>query len=612
MLSRLNHLAARPIIWIITIYQWTFSPDKSPLFAPWLRGRICAHEPHCSAYSIQVLKKYGLFPWIIYMVDRISSCTPSHHIKHDPSTLRVVFASSAPIGVPFLEKIASDSRYDLVWVVTNPDQPVWRGMKVRPNIIKETAQNLWSFDTGKDQKENRSWKKSNIILLHGKKRPTNNHLDKRIIRTQKKLQQQWYKITIPFIDKTREIWWKERKDIIDQHSIDENTILIGHSAGATALLRRLHENDQKIEKLILIAPWYIPADNTKQWMKDLYNFELKKDITKKIKDGIILFTSNDKERPKKSAEIIKDFYNPKNIHIEWRIHFSESDGPQNDTFSELLDEIAPFLNLPEPSWTFISTPQSLRLDSKKYANKAAQFQSWLQEKKPDLLVVIAYGKIIPQHILDIPTIAPINVHGSLLPTYRGASPIQSVLLNDEKETGITIMKMDTGLDTGPMLSRKSFPLTIHTTAGDIIKKFQDFGPKQLVDTMRDYAKWHIAEKMQDHTQATHTTKLEKSDGLIDPWSQSLHEINNIYRGCFLRPKAHFVLPEWRGEHTGKTITIDQMTLDNTLREAHKKKPLFLETNNQQPKLNPAATSLTLKPANSKAISREDFLNGYYH
>ncbi|USN56394.1 MAG: hypothetical protein H6766_05005 [Candidatus Peribacteria bacterium] len=92
--------------------------------------------------------------------------------------------------------------------------------------------------------------------------------------------------------------------------------------------------------------------------------------------------------------------------------------------------------------SFISTPNSLRLDSKKYADEAAQFQSWLEEKKPDLLVVIAYGKIIPQHILDIPAIAPINVHGSLLPKYRGASPIQSVLLNDEKETGITIMRMD--------------------------------------------------------------------------------------------------------------------------------------------------------------------------
>ncbi|USN56395.1 MAG: hypothetical protein H6766_05010 [Candidatus Peribacteria bacterium] len=160
-----------------------------------------------------------------------------------------------------------------------------------------------------------------------------------------------------------------------------------------------------------------------------------------------------------------------------------------------------------------------------------------------------------------------------------------------------------------MLSKKSFPLTIHTTALDIIDRFQDFGPKQLVDTMRDYAKGHISEQIQNDAEATHTSKLSKSDGLIDPWSQSLHEINNIYRGCFLRPKAHFILPDGRGEHTGKTITIDQMTLDNTLRDQHKNEPL-LATRNLQLATNSAITVLTLKPENSKAISREDFLNGY--
>ena len=84
--------------------------------------------------------------------------------------------------------------------------------------------------------------------------------------------------------------------------------------------------------------------------------------------------------------------------------------------------------------SFIQTPSSLRLNSKKYAKEAQDFEAWLQQKKPDLLVVIAYGKIIPQHILDIPTIAPINVHGSILPEYRGASPIQSVLLDGKTET----------------------------------------------------------------------------------------------------------------------------------------------------------------------------------
>jgi len=100
--------------------------------------------------------------------------------------------------------------------------------------------------------------------------------------------------------------------------------------------------------------------------------------------------------------------------------------------------------------TFIQTPSRLHPEK---SEEGRQFTQRLKEKNPDFLVVIAYGKIIPQAILDIPKIAPINVHGSLLPKYRGASPIQSCLLNDEKETGITIMKMDAEMDTGNMIDK---------------------------------------------------------------------------------------------------------------------------------------------------------------
>jgi methionyl-tRNA formyltransferase len=227
----------------------------------------------------------------------------------------------------------------------------------------------------------------------------------------------------------------------------------------------------------------------------------------------------------------------------------------------------------------------------------------LTAKKPDILVVIAYGKIIPQHILDIPAIAPINVHGSLLPAYRGASPIQSVLLHDEPETGITIMGMDAGLDTGPILATSSFTLTIHTTALDIIHTFQKIGPDLLVDTIRDYAKGHLHAQTQDDSLATHTTKLSKSDGLIDPSTQSLYQINNIYRGCYLWPKAHFVRT-----HDDKqiTVTIDSLTLNESLRDQHKDEPIW----NNQHQLNPAIISLSVKPANSKTMSRKAFLAGY--
>jgi len=105
---------------------------------------------------------------------------------------------------------------------------------------------------------------------------------------------------------------------------------------------------------------------------------------------------------------------------------------------ELLEHI-----ISPPNKAYIQTPHSLRLDSKKYRQEAQNFADRLKAKKPDVLVVIAYGKIIPQHIITIPRIAAINVHGSILPHYRGASPIQSVFLQGEKQSGITIMKMDT-------------------------------------------------------------------------------------------------------------------------------------------------------------------------
>jgi methionyl-tRNA formyltransferase len=119
---------------------------------------------------------------------------------------------------------------------------------------------------------------------------------------------------------------------------------------------------------------------------------------------------------------------------------------------------------------FIKTPNSLRLDSKKYSEEAHNFKLRLEAKNPDYLVVIAYGKIIPQYILDIAQIAPINVHGSLLPKYRGASPLQSVFLNQERQTGITIMKMDANMDTGNMIDMLKFDIEFNWTVKDLIEK----------------------------------------------------------------------------------------------------------------------------------------------
>ena len=116
---------------------------------------------------------------------------------------------------------------------------------------------------------------------------------------------------------------------------------------------------------------------------------------------------------------------------------------------------------------FIVTPEKLNPEKSEEGKK---FAERLKEKNPDFLVVIAYGKIIPQTILDIAKVAPINIHGSLLPKYRGASPIQSTLLNNDKETGITIMKMDANMDTGNMIDILKFDIDFDRNVKDLIDK----------------------------------------------------------------------------------------------------------------------------------------------
>jgi methionyl-tRNA formyltransferase len=111
--------------------------------------------------------------------------------------------------------------------------------------------------------------------------------------------------------------------------------------------------------------------------------------------------------------------------------------------------------IPFSSSDIICTPSKLNPSK---SEEGQMFAQRLTDKAPDFLVVIAYGKIIPQAILDIAKIAPINVHGSLLPKYRGASPIQTCLLNGDQETGITIMKMDATMDTGAMIDKSKFPI----------------------------------------------------------------------------------------------------------------------------------------------------------
>jgi methionyl-tRNA formyltransferase len=174
---------------------------------------------------------------------------------------------------------------------------------------------------------------------------------------------------------------------------------------------------------------------------------------------------------------------------------------------------------------------------------------------PDLIVVVAYGQILPQAILDLPKFGCLNVHTSLLPGYRGASPIQSAILNGETETGVTIMKMDAGLDTGPILSQRSTPILPEDNSQTLHDRLAQLGAELLAQTIPDYVAGKILPRIQPAEGASHSVKIKKEDGKID-WNEPAQKILNRLRaftpwpGVFTHvqaePKA-LLLKIWRVE-----------------------------------------------------------------
>ena len=147
---------------------------------------------------------------------------------------------------------------------------------------------------------------------------------------------------------------------------------------------------------------------------------------------------------------------------------------------------------------------------------------------PDACVVVAYGKILPAWMLAIPRLGCINVHASLLPKYRGAAPINWAIANGEQETGVTIMQMDVGMDTGPMLSQRSLQIGDQETAPELSTRLAQIGAELLVETLPHIGRGDVATEPQDESKATYAPLLKREDGLID-WRMSASEIANRIR-----------------------------------------------------------------------------------
>ncbi len=381
----------------IKIYQFTFSPDKG-FFSPILKWRICRHTPHCSEYCLQVLKRYWFIKWYIYSMDRIIWCTPWNSKKYDPPYFKVIFFSSALIGVEFLEKLIKDNRFEIVWVVTSPDKPSGRWMKIQENIIKQKA---------------------------------------------------------------KEFWIREIK-----------------------------------------TPQSFKPDKNSEW----------KDFCERVK---------------------------------------------------ILD--------------------------------------------PDFFVVISYWKILPADVLNLPQIAPINLHWSLLPKYRGASPLQTVFLEEEKETWITVMKMISQMDAGDIIKKIKFELPFERTSKDLLEKIRKVWPEFLNQVLWDFGKGNLNSFSQNEKKASYCQKINKEDGEINLYKDSLGNVYSKYRAYYLWPWIFFVMDQKFLKNKWKTVKIEKLIVDYNEFQNYKEQPLLFD---DKFSLNPAVKEILVKPAWKKQISWENFVKWY--
>lgn len=179
--------------------------------------------------------------------------------------------------------------------------------------------------------------------------------------------------------------------------------------------------------------------------------------------------------------------------------------------------------------------------------KDGAFKEILEKHAPQAIVVAAYGKILPEYIINYPEYGCINVHASLLPEYRGAAPIQRAIMDGREETGVTIMKMDKGLDTGDMLYRVKTKIGEYETSGGLFERLADMGAEALVHTLRLIESGGDTAEAQDEKKATYAKMITKADAEID-WNNSARKVSKLI--CAMLPS-----PEAFTHYNGETVKI---------------------------------------------------------
>ncbi len=255
----------------------------------------------------------------------------------------------------------------------------------------------------------------------------------------------------------------------------------------------------------------------------------------------------------------------------------------------------------------ILTPSPVKIIAQQYKLNVLQpkklddiFYKTLKNINADLFIVVAYGKIIPLNIINLPPYKTINVHPSLLPQYRGPAPIQYALLNNDTQTGISIMLIDEKMDHGPIISNLQFPISNADTYITLSKKMATYSAQLLIKTIPDYISGKVKPRAQDHHQATYSKIIKKEDGLITS-DKTAQQIYNMWRAYH----------PWPGIYLATKIKLINIKPVNLI---HRKQPLKIFSNNHNLFMacanNTTLQIETIQPVNKKPMDAKSYINGY--
>ena len=235
--------------------------------------------------------------------------------------------------------------------------------------------------------------------------------------------------------------------------------------------------------------------------------------------------------------------------------------------------------------------------------RTAEFSNCIEKHTPDFIVVVAFGHIIPKNILTIPEIATINIHASLLPKYRGPAPIHWAIINEEKETGVTTMLMDEGLDTGDILLSSELEITPDDTSDTLHDRLADLGADLLIKTLNAFETGDINPISQDHSQATYAPMLKKNDGRMN-WKRPANALEAFIRGMTPWPGAFTFHEKKRLKiFKAKTIVMDTEASPGTVIKGFPDE-VWISTGKG------VLSIMELQSESGKRLLIKDFLRGY--